>query len=439
MKKFFSMIAVFAAMFAFASCTPEEGTGKPGPNPDPSGGKLATPVLTETHTETSFTVAWEAVTNADSYMVNLDGKNYTTAECSYTFENLNAGEYTVRVKAKGAGYEDSDNAKIVISLTGLTSADWFVATAKPAELNEAEGYGPYNAIEFTWKGTGVQTLSYGLYYTESLLGVSDADIKAALTSVSVETINMVNSEDGLTSVLGPVAGGTSYTMCVLVTNSEKMEYFAKVEVATESAESSDAAKAWIGTWTVNSTQKYSIDDKGQGTVIDAADTFTVEISASTNDPNEVVIDGLSVLGLGDGWVTYGVVEEDQLYILNGTNLGVDQSNEFAYYWVGWYDFGLSIDAYPSNIVTMNGDSATSTNKFNLYDENNNPVAVQCFCSDVFGVTEGGQIMFFIEAFPGVYRTGDMTWTKAAAATSLNANAANLSVSKVLPSSVVVAM
>ena len=436
MKKFFSMIAAVVAVFALASCTPEEAPGNNNNNNNTPAGKLATPVLAETHTETSFTITWDAVTNAESYIVSFDGKNQTVTERSFTADNLNAGEYIVYVLAQGTGYEPSDKAKIVVTLTGLTSADWFVATAKPAELNEAEGYGPYNAIEFTWKGTGVKTLSYGMFITEQLLGVTDATLKENLTAVNDTTIAKVNSAEGLSSVFGPLNGGTSYTMCVLVTNEANVEYFAKVVAATESAESSDAAKAWFGTWTVNSTQKYSIDDKGQGTLIEAADTFTVTITASANDPNEVVIDGLSVLGAADNWTTFGVIEDDKLYILNGTYLGDDQSG-FKYIWLAWYNFGISADAYPSNIVTLNGDTATSTNKFILYDENDQPVDVECYCSDVFGLTSDGQIMFFIEAFPGVYRSGDMTWTRTNAASS--ALSKSISTRSALPSSVVIAM
>lgn len=99
MKKFFSMMAVLTAMLAFVACT--KGTDNPnnGGGNDTKGDKLATPELSETHTETSFTISWNAVSGADAYMVNFGGKNYTTAELSYTFENLNAGEYSVRVKA----------------------------------------------------------------------------------------------------------------------------------------------------------------------------------------------------------------------------------------------------------------------------------------------------------------------------------------------------
>ena len=418
MKKFFSMMMIAVAALSFASC--EEIISGLEPDDKPAAGtQLETPAPKAEVGDTYFTVSWEAITGADSYTVNLRGKNYTTAETSYKFENLNAGEYTVNVKATGEGYKDSAFGSVVVTLTGATSVDWFESTVAPAEENAEEGYGPYNAVAFTWKGTGVKSLSYGLYISENLIGVSDKDIKEALTAIGDKDLAAVNSANGLSAVLGPISGGTTYTMCLLVTNEKDVEFFSMEEVTTETAQPSAEAQAWVGTWTVNSTQKYSINDKGEGTVIDGAETFTVNITASPNDPNEVVIDGWSVLG--EGFITYGSVEGDKLFILNGVNLGMSQDGSFYYYWLGWYDFGISIDGYPSNVVTLNGETATSTNKMTFYDDNNAEVPVTCFASDVFGVNDAGNIYFLIEAFPGVYRTGDMTWTKSTAAAAQAAN------------------
>ena len=436
MKKFFSMMMIAAAAISFAACGEDTPDGPV--NPTPNGSKLETPAPEATEVaETEFTIAWEAVANADSYTVNLKGKNYTTAETSYKFENMNAGEYTVRVKATGEGYKDSDFGQVVVTLTGATSVTWFESSVAPAQENPEKGYGPYNAVAFTWKGTGVKSLSYGLYISENLMSVDDDTIKDALTAIGAEDLAVVNSAEGLSAVIGPISGGTTYTMCLLVTNEAGIEFFSKEEVTTETAEASDAAKAWAGTWTVNSTKKYSIDQNGDGTVVDGAETFTVNITTSPNDPDEVVIDGWSVLG--EGFTTYGAVEGDTLYILNGTYLGQGQDQNgqpFGYYWVGWYDFGLSIDGYPSNIATLDGETATSTNAMTFYDENNNEVPVVCYASDVFGVTETGGLLFFVESFPGVYRTGDMTWTKStAAAQATSIDALNLN-HKAIMSSVV---
>ena len=436
MKKFFSMMMIAAAAISFAACGEDTPDGPV--NPTPNGSKLETPAPEATEVaETEFTIAWEAIANADSYTVNLKGKNYTTAETSYKFENMNAGEYTVRVKATGEGYKDSDFGQVVVTLTGATSVDWFESSVAPAQENPEKGYGPYNAVAFTWKGTGVKSLSYGLYISENLMSVDDETIKDALTAIGAEDLAVVNSAEGLSAVIGPISGGTTYTMCLLVTNEAGIEFFSKEEVTTETAKPSADALAWVGTWEVKSTKKYSINDKGEGTVIDGADTFTVNITTSANDPDEVVIDGWSVLG--EGFTTYGSVEGDTLYILNGTYLGQGQDQNgqpFGYYWVGWYDFGLSIDGYPSNIATLDGETATSTNAMTFYDENNNEVPVVCFASDVFGVTETGGLLFFVESFPGVYRTGDMTWTKStAAAQATSIDALNLN-HKAIMSSVV---
>ncbi len=443
MKKFFSMMMIAAAAISFAACgedTPDEPVNKPTPG---NGTKLETPAPEVAETgDTWFTISWEAVANADSYTVNCKGKNYTTAETSYKFENMNAGEYTVRVKATGEGYKDSDFGSVSVTLTGATSVNWFESTVAPAEENAEEGYGPYNAVAFTWKGTGVTSLSYGLYTSENLLGVDDKTIKDALTAVNADTVAAVNSAEGLSAVLGPVDGGTTYTMCLLVTNEAGIEFFSKQEVTTETAEPSAEAQAWVGTWTVNSTQKYSINDKGEGTVVDGADTFTVNIYPSANHPNQVAVDGMSVLG--EGFAATGEVEGDTLYILNGDFLGMSQDGSYGFYWLAWFSIDggkaqISMDAYPSNVVTLDGDtatSATSTNEFNLYYQDGTPAPTVCYCSEVFGLDDAGNVSFFIESFPALYRTGDMTWTKStAAAQATSIDALNLN-HKAIMSSVV---
>ena len=415
MKKFFSMMLIAMATISMVACSEsktDEGKGQGG---NTTGAKLETPApVVDEKGDTFVVVSWEAIEGAQSYKLNLKGKFYNTNETSYKFENLNAGTYTIMVQAIGEGRDNSEFGSVVVEITGATEVDWFTVTAQPAEVDEEEGIGPYNAIDFVWKGTGVKSLAYGLYYADQLIGVSQSEIKAALTDVdNADVIAAVNSEEGFASTFGPIDGGTNFAMCVCVTNNDGLEFFTMVEVATETAEPSEAAQAWIGTWEVKSTQKYSIDQTGAGTVVEEADTFTVTITAGASDPNEVIVDGWSVLG--EGFITVGEVEGDTLYILNGTNLGMSEDGSFYYYWLGWYDFGLSIDAYPSNIATLNGETATSTNKMTFYNENNEEVPVECYASDVFGVTESGSIYFLIEAFPGVYRTGDMTWTKSTAA------------------------
>lgn len=432
MKKFFSMMAVLAAMFAFVACTKstdEPGTGNGNGGETPKGGKLATPELTIKEQDgTSFTIAWNAVSGAEKYKVNFKGANKDTTECEYTFENLNAGKYTVMVIAMGEGYENSDKATINVELTGLTEADWFTQEVFLAE-DEEQGLAKYNSVWFTWKGTGIADVKFMLSPAEEVKDYTDADFRDDLSSFDAEqlpiVLEYVNSADGFTNAFNGCDGGTNYILCTLVTNTDGVEYMVKNEITTEAVVASEEAKAWVGTWSVNSHNIYSINEKGEGTKSAQEEVFTVTITESSSAPNEVVIDGFSVLG--NDWPTFGVVEGDTLYILNGIYLGADDT--CYYYWVGWYDdpVGLSVDELPSNVVTMatEGTTATSTNKVVLIDQTGANITVECFCSDVMGVTADGYIQFFIEAFPAVFRSGDMEWTKTAAAPAAKSNNARI--------------
>lgn len=444
MKKFFSMMVAFAALFAFASC---EKT--PSDEPGTQGGTLETPVLrSENVGETSFTVAWDVVKGATGYMVNLQGKNYSTEETSYTFENLNAGNYTVRVKAVGSGdVKDSQFASITVTLTGATSIDWFTQTLAPAEYDAENGYGPYNALTFVWKGKGVKEICYGIYSSASIEGVSDKEIINAISANSfneAEALAEINSENGLSATYYPLSGGTEYTAFAYVTNEAGVEFLVKTVCATEVAETAEEAKKWLGTWNVKSHKAYSIDDRGQGTVIDKEDAFTVTVTASPSSPYQLYIDGFSVLG--EGWPATAEVDGDRLFILNGSYMGSSEDGSSDYVWLGWYNFpeeygGLQIsaNAYPSFVLyTDEAGKVICTNKFSMYDDKQNEVPVECYCSDVCGLTQEGYIQFFIEAFPAVFRSGDMDWTKAEpAAAALHLNTAKKQL-PVMPTSLVVA-
>lgn len=73
---FYAAMTAFASVALLASCEkdPEPGPG-PEPEPEPSEPtQLATPSLSvEDQTNTSFTVTWKAVANADSYTYTLNG------------------------------------------------------------------------------------------------------------------------------------------------------------------------------------------------------------------------------------------------------------------------------------------------------------------------------------------------------------------------------
>lgn len=446
MKKFFSMMAVLAAMFAFVACetTPDEPV-KPN-----EGSKLATPELSVEKTETSFTVKWNAVTNAESYNVKLQGDSKTnnTTECQYTFSNLNAGTYVVRVQALANGYKNSDAASISVDIDGLSEADWFDLTLEILEEpypTEQYTYTSYNSVVVAMSGEGVSTVYYAVFDTPSIEGVSNAEIKKFVkekgNAVSVDGIQDINNpEKDFATIIGGCVGSTEYTCFAVVTNVDGLEAMVSATATTADVIPTEDAAKWFGTWTVKSHKIYSMEADGTGTVSDMEGEFTVNITASNLDSAYVTIDGFSVLG--EGWVTDGIVEGDTLYVMNGTYLGDDVSGDgtpFGYYWAAEYsELGLQVQAYPSNVVTMATDgNATSTNIVTMYDGDGKEYNFECYWSDVVGFTESGNLLLFIESWPAVFRTGNMEWTKVSATPS-TLSTKPYSVKSMLTSSLVVA-
>lgn len=443
MKKFFSMMMIAAAVFAFAAC----GNDEPGPQGGGNeGGKLATPELSETHTETSITVSWGAVENAEAYRVNLKGKNYTTEELSYTFENLNAGTYDIRVMATAEGYTDSEMAKISVTITGATSVDWFTQTLSLPEVDETIDYGngqvmvyqPYNGVKALWKGTDVADIKYGLFATEGLDGVSDAQIKGNLNTFDNITgaLELINSADGLEIIYGGCSANTSYTAYVWVKNVAGQEFFTSNEITTSDFEVPAETQAWIGTWNAKTSQVISIGDNGAGTLSAKDETFTLTIAASATAPDMVVIDGLSVLGEDNP--TVGYVVENTLTIATNFSIGSD-ADGITYMWLpfvavdgellGLNDFGGEV---PAHTLTMAEDGTVTgeTGKFGVKFNDGTEAEAEVVCTELYGVSQEGQLYFFIESFPAVYRAGALELTQAATPTAkvLNKEARNFPMS-----------
>ncbi len=345
MKKFFSMMAVIAAMFAFASCTDTPADGV-----TPEVTKLATPVVEIVDvTETGFTAKWAAVEGATSYAISTnipDQKLVNTSETSYKFENLNKGEYTVRVKASGEGKEDSDFSEIKKqTLTGATSVDWFTQTVALVEdnaENRAIGRYTFNAVDFVWKGTGVKELVYGMFETESIASMSDDEIVSNIQySLDGEMLAEVNSAEGFARTFTGLQGSTSYTLCAYVTNEAGVSYLAKGSVTTTETQLTDQAKAWIGTWTAKSTEilawvtVQSDKDITGDEVVDENDSY-IDLQVKDGEiPYELAItpypgytdyafiDGLSVWGADmPNLAFFYIGDQGQNYLLvsNGTVL-----------------------------------------------------------------------------------------------------------------------
>lgn len=346
-------MAVIAAMFAFASC---EAT--PDVDETPSSTKLATPVVEIVDvTETGFTAKWAAVEGATSYAISTnitDQKLVNTSEASYKFENLNKGEYTVRVKASGEGKDDSDFSEVKkVTITGATSADWFTQTVALVEDNadnRAMGRYPFNAVDFVWKGTGVKELVYGMFETEEIASMSDEEIVSNMQySLDGEMLAEVNSAEGFARSFTGLQGSTSYTLCALATNEAGVKYLAKGSVTTTETQLTDQAKAWIGTWTAKSTEilawvTVTDEDINGDKVVDEKDAYTDLQVKDGEIPYELAItpypgytdfafiDGLSVWGADmPNLAQFIIGQQGQNYLVvaNGTLLDEDYGIEWA--------------------------------------------------------------------------------------------------------------
>ena len=317
---------IAAAALSFAACEPENSQDKPS-----TGTKLEAPAPTAEAGETYIVVSWEAISGADSYTLNLKGKNYTTSETTYTFENLNKGDYTIRVKATGEGYKDSDFGTVTVTVTGATSVDWFTQTAT-ARAEEV-------AIDFTWIGEGVASLSYAIFTTESASQVDESTIIANLDDLNAEGLAAVNSAEGLTAYFDQgLYGSTSYTLFAYVTNEAGISFLAKNEVVTCEAKVSDEAAAWLGNWAAY-TEQIAAYDSNAGTfnISNQRNDIAMEIVMQEGTTHDVIVYGLSKIGHDiPAFGTVALAEDgtNVLYIWSFQNLG-DVGNGYYAYWISY--------------------------------------------------------------------------------------------------------
>lgn len=112
MKRRISIAAIICAALAFVSLTSCE---KEQP-------QLASPQLSVSEVGANwFTIGWLPIDGAVSYICTVNaGSETTVSECSVTFSDLSAGTYTVKVKAVGDGYRDSETSEITVTLEDVS-------------------------------------------------------------------------------------------------------------------------------------------------------------------------------------------------------------------------------------------------------------------------------------------------------------------------------
>ena len=330
MKKFFSMMLIAAAAFSLAACGEDTPDG-----PNNGGGnetkqlETPAPVVKEGDLgEDYFTVSWDAVSGAESYVVAMKGANYSTTETSYKFEDLSKGEYIVSVKAVGKGYKDSKFGSVTVTVTGATSVNWFTQTASAREDEVV--------IDFTWKGENIESLQWGLFTTESANSVDDATIIAYLNVLDDESLAYVNSEEGATSYFDEgLYGSTAYSLFAYVENAEGKTFLARTDVVTAEAKAAEETKAWFGNWSAYTEKVAAYDAEGQAfNIVDQRTDLALTIEHLEGTTNDVVVYGLSRIGnTVPAYGTVGLAQDGTncLYIWSFENLGEVGDGYYAYW------------------------------------------------------------------------------------------------------------
>lgn len=294
-KTTFYASLMLAASLALASCEKPDGPDNTETTP------LATPVLAYETTETGFTVTWEAVENADSYIYRLDeGNEQTTTQCEAVFTDMAPGTYKVDVKAAapaGSDYTDSKWASVSVTVENGEDPDddWF--NVGDPYLSTEFGFNTYECICFDITGHDVAALQYAAIRTEEAEGLSDEEILERLTISADEYSLATLNEEGLTHNVLFADPETSYVVGAYATRTDGVTKLVVTNSVTTDPEPEmdPALAAWIGTYTVTSTEQMEIavDESGVVTLKGIQEPMEFEISITKNSYSTLAITGFS--------------------------------------------------------------------------------------------------------------------------------------------------
>lgn len=423
MKKFYFLtMAALVALFSFTACS-EGGDDNETPAKKTA---LAKPVLTvENVTADGFTAIWSAVPNAANYTYELNGEAHTTTNTRAPFVGLEAGDYTLRVKANPAAnsnkYESSDWASTIVTIESsevdAEDCDWFEQTLFTYEY---ESYNPTNSLFFGYRGTGVTEILYGLFPSSVLEGESQETIIEHLNNdFTADDIAAINTEEGAMWYIGGLTPSTSYTLCTYATNAAGQSVFMTSTCSTEAAEANPMRDGWLGSWNATMSKTVTWDvpagsNYAEFTFAEKESNFEVTIEADESYPNTVYIYGLtnfdpSVPAIGE------VSESGELYIFSGIQMAEADEDGYAPYWISICNTPqgsqtMLNDEFPAYTMTLSGNTATST----LFSQN----GYEFLHMEIYAVnpTTGG-VSFYVQGLPVTYKAGALTLTRANATMS----------------------
>lgn len=408
-------------MFAFAACTPS--TEEPTDNPGNGGGEktaLATPTLeVKDVTSTGFTVVWEAVENAEKYMVNNGEGNVTITETSYKMENLNAGTYTVKVMAmpaQGANYSNSEFATVSQTVTGLTpeEAEAWVKhlVSLPTEEDAEYGYFPFMHIFHSYKGTGIADIRVGAFDAENYRNTPVASLVAECQSIGAEFVTKANS-DGVT-MLFKVEAATEYRIIAQAINENGLEVIFDDFITTTESQPHPDMEKWVGTWDATAEEVITFRIVGEGEEAymegpiaeEVTTNFEITIEAAPDFGfNAVYVYGLTQLTWDDGSAmpTVGVIDnEGELEVFTGLDMA-DLGGGYTATWLCYCTTvnGLTpvLGQYPAYFWALNEDSTQITTTGMGAGKLSNDVEFEAYSMEIYAVnyeTYQMSILFFEE-------------------------------------------
>lgn len=194
----------------------------PDPIPSDNPNQLAQPVPVVTISNDTYTVEWAPVPNAKSYSWYCNMSSSWTDECSYTFTNLEPGEYEFRVRANATNsLMESEFGRVKFTVT---------------RVHEAGSITQAVIDNFTHNKIRV------LYFPNNNNTMTAAAIPASEVSDDASILSYVNSlsadlkfsfSDRKTNTFTGLQPATKYIVAVI----DGTEVVAKREVTTESTPS----------------------------------------------------------------------------------------------------------------------------------------------------------------------------------------------------------
>lgn len=404
---FYFAAAAFAACAVMVSCEKE--------NEGPTSRALAAPVLTVETTESTLTVSWNAITNAENYSYVFQNEaEETTSETSVTFSDLENGTYTVKVKANApAGSEEYTDSKYAETSATIGTPSNLTFTITVTDVT-------YNSVNVNILPSDMSA-SYTFFvgyqsdfnsfttpeeYVEAMIAQNGFDV---YTGEQGGTISQLNQNTEFVAVACGIDNSGTVTSEVAVKS-----------FATETAPADTELDKWVGEWTAT-FEKTLVWTEGskylEPSVEDRPMTRTLTMEINPDDPQQLLIYGWTVLD--DAVPAFAMTAEDgvSLAVYSGYQVGDADSQGFAPTWAGTSELNgqvtLITGQYPAYTLTLNGEEATST----LYEgQLQDQTPFTTLGLEIYALGSS-QFTIYAETLPLEQPVGNVTLTKNAASSA----------------------